>query len=123
MDTGANVKPRDFSAYADTVRISKDGMSISWDTSRKGHYAQQNRARKPKQKWNTLPASGNDKNDVWIDEFTSRHITPLEAERLQTLPDLYTDCIKSQVTRCELCGNGWTVDVICHLLGYLKGVY
>ena len=44
-----------------------------------------------------------------------RRLTPLEYERLQTLPDNYTNCI-SDMHRYESVGNGWTVDVITHLL-------
>lgn len=44
-----------------------------------------------------------------------RMATPTEAERLQTLPDGYTEGISN--TRRYMCrGNGWTVDVIAHIL-------
>lgn len=46
-------------------------------------------------------------------------ITPLEAERLQTLPDNYTDCIPPK-KRFHAVGNGWTVDVIAHIFKGLK---
>ena len=49
-----------------------------------------------------------------------RYLSPIEYERLQTLPDNYTDIIKSDFARRALCGNGWTVDVIVHLLNCLK---
>lgn len=49
-----------------------------------------------------------------------RRLTPLEAERLQTLPDNYTACV-SEAQRYKGIGNGWTVDVIAHILSYLKG--
>ena len=49
-----------------------------------------------------------------------RYLSPVEYERLQTLPDNYTDIIKSDFARRSLCGNGWTVDVIVHLLNCLK---
>ena len=52
--------------------------------------------------------------------YTRCNITPIEAERLQTLPDNYTDCLKSNIKRVEVCGNGWTVDVIVHILKELK---
>lgn len=46
-----------------------------------------------------------------------RRLTPLETERLQTLPDNYTKLDSlSDIKRIELVGNGWTVDVIAHLL-------
>src|SRR5574344_232650 len=41
-------------------------------------------------------------------------LTPLEWERLQTLPDGYTDCVANS-HRYNICGNGWTVDVIAHM--------
>lgn len=44
--------------------------------------------------------------------------TPVESERLQTLPDNYTKGI-SNTQRYATLGNGWTVDVIAHILSYL----
>lgn len=40
-----------------------------------------------------------------------RKLTPIECERLQTLPDNYTEGI-SNSQRYKCLGNGWTVDVI-----------
>lgn len=48
-----------------------------------------------------------------------RMLSPIECERLQTLPDNYTDGI-SKTQRYKCIGNGWTVDVIAHILSYLK---
>ena len=44
-----------------------------------------------------------------------RKLTPLECERLQTLPDNYTNHV-SNSQRYKMIGNGWTVDVIAHIL-------
>lgn len=46
-------------------------------------------------------------------------LTPLEHERLQTLPDNYTS-ILSLMQRYKAIGNGWTVDVIAHILKGIK---
>lgn len=46
-------------------------------------------------------------------------LTPLECERLQTLPDNYTEGV-SNTQRYKAIGNGWTVDVIAHIFKYLK---
>jgi len=43
-----------------------------------------------------------------------RKLTPLECERLQTVPDNYTSCV-SNTQRYRMLGNGWTVDVIAHI--------
>lgn len=46
-----------------------------------------------------------------------RHFTDTEREVLQTLPVGYTDGAKY---RHKMIGNGWTVDVIAHILKYMK---
>ena len=43
-----------------------------------------------------------------------RKLTPIECERLQTLPDNYTEWV-SNSQRYKMLGNGWTVDVIAHI--------
>jgi len=43
-----------------------------------------------------------------------RFISPMEAERLQTVPDNYTNHV-SNTQRYKMLGNGWTVDVIAHI--------
>ena len=45
--------------------------------------------------------------------------TPLECERLQTLPENYTSCL-CNTKRYQGIGNGWTVDVIAHIFKGLK---
>jgi DNA (cytosine-5)-methyltransferase 3A len=47
-----------------------------------------------------------------------RRLSPLECERLQTVPDNYTDCV-SNTQRYRMLGNGWTIDVIVHILNGL----
>lgn len=48
-----------------------------------------------------------------------RRLTPLEAERLQTIPDHYTSRL-SDSQRYKAIGNGFTVDVIAHILRGIK---
>lgn len=48
-----------------------------------------------------------------------RKLTPIECERLQNLPDSYTAGI-SNSQRYKCLGNGWTVDVISHILNQIK---
>lgn len=49
-----------------------------------------------------------------------RKLTPKECERLQTVPDNYTNYV-SDTQRYKMLGNGWTVDVIAHIFGSLCG--
>ena len=59
------------------------------------------------------------KIDLPDGDYIIRKLTPVEAERLQTLPDNYTAGI-SNTQRYKCIGNGWTVDVIAHILRGLK---
>ncbi len=47
----------------------------------------------------------------------NRRLTPIECERLQTLPDNYTAGI-SDGQRYKMIGNSWTVDVIAWILSH-----
>jgi DNA (cytosine-5)-methyltransferase 3A len=58
------------------------------------------------------------KDNVLVSKDMWRKLTPLECERLQTLPDNYTNHV-SNSQRYKMIGNGWTVDVIAHIL---KGI-
>ena len=59
------------------------------------------------------------KVDLPDGDYIIRKLTPVECERLQTLPDDYTGGI-SDTQRYKCCGNGWTVDVIAHILKGIK---
>ncbi|MBS1586553.1 MAG: DNA (cytosine-5-)-methyltransferase [Bacteroidetes bacterium] len=48
-----------------------------------------------------------------------RRLTELECERLQTVPDNYTNHVSS-TQRYKMLGNGWTVDVIAYIFGFMK---
>ncbi|OCF98854.1 DNA (cytosine-5-)-methyltransferase [Gilliamella sp. wkB308] len=48
-----------------------------------------------------------------------RKLTPVECERLQTLPDNFTEGV-SNSQRYKMLGNGWTVDVIAYILRSMK---
>ncbi len=67
-------------------------------------------------KFYTLTAQ--DKHGVLIEGYI-RKLTPIECERLQTVPDNYTNCV-SDTQRYKMLGNGWTVDVIAHIFGGLS---
>lgn len=56
-------------------------------------------------------------------KYNIRKLNLTEMERLQNLPDGYTNlpCI-SQQKRSEMIGNGWTVDIISHIFSYMGEV-
>lgn len=59
------------------------------------------------------------KIDLPDGDYIIRKLSPIECERLQTLPDNYTEGV-SNTQRYRQLGNGWTVDVIAHILKYIK---
>ena len=66
----------------------------------------------------TACAGGNLQKKVYVNG-RARKLTPLEYERLQGLPDGYTEGV-AKTHRYNALGNGWTVDVIVHVLKHIK---
>ena len=59
--------------------------------------------------------------NVFKDWGVIRKFDPVECERLQTLPDNYTEGV-SATQRYKMIGNGFTIDVISHILKHIKEV-
>lgn len=57
---------------------------------------------------------GNREPKIAVGETLWRKLTPLECERLQTVPEGYTEGV-SNTQRYKMLGNGWTVDVVAHI--------
>lgn len=73
----------------------------------------------PKFKCHTLTTcAGGGLQKKVLDNGRARKLTPLEYERLQTLPDEYTEGV-ADTHRYNAIGNGWTVEVITHIM---KGI-
>jgi DNA (cytosine-5)-methyltransferase 3A len=64
-------------------------------------------------------SGGNLEPKTAISKTTWRKLTPIECERLQTVPDNYTEGV-SNTQRYRMLGNGWTVDVVAHILAGIK---
>jgi len=62
------------------------------------------------------------KEHILIDEkYNFRKLTPIECERLQTIPDNYTSHPDiSNTQRYKMLGNGWTISVIAHIFKNIK---
>lgn len=58
------------------------------------------------------------KTGLYLINGEVRKLTPIEAERAQTLPDNYTQCV-CDGARYKAIGNGWTVDVIAYILSFI----
>ena len=93
------------------------GRKINPDTGKRDDYnselkAVQRLELRGDEKTNCLTSVQKD-NYVVTDAYY-RKLTPIECERLQTVPDNYTNHV-SNTQRYKMLGNGWTVDVIAHI--------
>lgn len=72
-------------------------------------------------KCNTLlcDGDGGNRQKKIYQDGRCRKLMPIEYERLQTLPDNYTDCV-ADCHRYTAVGNGWTIDVIAHIFKILN---
>ena len=68
------------------------------------------------------------KDNIVVYDINYRHLTPIECERLQTYADDWTlvahptkkNAMMSKTQRYKMLGNSFTVDVIAHILSYIK---
>ena len=90
-----------------TVIEDGDCFDISYPNSKT------RRGRNMKYKCNALTTVN--QNYMRFENLSWRKLTPLECERLQTVPDNYTNHV-SNTRRYAMLGNGWTIDVIAHIL-------
>jgi DNA (cytosine-5)-methyltransferase 3A len=61
------------------------------------------------------------KIDLPDGDYIVRKLTPVEVERLQTMPDNYTEGVFN-TQRYKMVGNGWTIDVITYILKHIEKV-
>ena len=63
---------------------------------------------------------GGAKAGLYLVDGIVKNLRVSGAEKLQTLPVGYTKAVKPEAG-ISLCGNGWTVDVIAHILKHMGG--
>jgi len=117
--TESNIKTinRNFGSKGKTLNLDKDNSLIEKIT-----YPSRINKKFGKIKSPTLVAAmgmGGGNVPVIIRNGKIRKFTEIECERLQTLPDNYTDGVCS-TQRYKAIGNGWTVDVIAHILSFIN---
>ena len=110
---------REFERKAPTIRGERNGLKVGIGVLKDhGKYKIKNN------KSNCIDANyfkgvDNHAQRTQILEYDKiRKLTPIECERLQTVPDNYTEGV-SNTQRYKMLGNGWTVDVIAHILGHI----
>lgn len=91
------------------IANSGDGINLSFPTSKS------RRGRVIKQKSSTVDCAC---NICVLQDRIIRRFTTKELERLQTLPEGYTEGFSKSVAQKAI-GNGWTVDVIAHIFTHI----
>jgi DNA (cytosine-5)-methyltransferase 3A len=102
---------------------TRKGMEGQEHLSR-GHH-EGNRIYGPDGKAPTLSANGGGtagSSALIKEEERIRKLTPIECERLQGLPDNYTEGVAT-TNRYKCLGNAFNVDVVAHILGRIKLMY
>lgn len=89
------------------------------------NYPQGNRVYSPDGKSPTLSALGGGlgaKTGLYEIDGDIRKLTPIECERLQCMPDGWTNPTGdiSNTQRYKMCGNAFNVDVVAHIIKHLK---
>jgi site-specific DNA-cytosine methylase len=103
----------------DTQRFTKN--YIQCDVSGKGYNSQQDRFYYLTGKISTIRHARTETTvNIYLGDNKFRRLSPREVERCFTLPDDYTKIDGlSDARRMNLCGNGWVVDVVAHILSYI----
>lgn len=117
---GGNLKSY-FEKHRRQLVFSEDGLCHVGDADLNGH-AYLKRVYHADGKAPTLCASrgGNQEPKVYLQPNSWRKLSALECERLQTVPEGYTNHV-SNTQRYRMLGNGWTVDVVAHILKNMEG--
>lgn len=117
-DVLENDVPEKYSPKPETLAKWDGGTQLN-----PSYNSQGNRIHPLDQKAATVCAGSHGYNYGYINQNGRiRRLTPLEFERLQTVPDNYTEGV-SDTQRYKMLGNGWTVDIIAHLFKNLKLAY
>ena len=98
------------------ISLDESGKNVKWKETK----PKQMLETRKDEKSNAVSTFTKD-NVLTKDQVYWRKLTPLECERLQTVPDNYTEGV-SNTQRYKMLGNGWTVEVICHILKNMESV-
>jgi DNA-cytosine methyltransferase len=107
---GGNREPKVVSGVLRARSKNKDGKNVGWKETQ----PKQMLELRKDEKANSVTSVSKD-SVIVNEELTWRKLTPLECERLQTVPDNYTNHV-SNTQRYRMLGNGFTVSVIAHIL-------
>lgn len=107
---------RDLSPHVKGVTVTTEGIRTHRGDAKKSGVSVLGTIRFSDSKNDTLLTGS--KNLILREDCRVRRLTPRECARLQTVPEWY-EWVVSDTQIYRMCGNGWTVKVIEHILGNL----
>jgi DNA-cytosine methyltransferase len=123
--SGFLFKPNNINKKSNTIlkgegTLKCEGNYVQYYTHA-GHDSQTHRVYFDTSKSATLSKTNTERQHVFTSKSLIRKLTPLECERLQTLPEGYTSAGGqiSDTQRYAMIGNGWTVDLVAHLFSQI----
>lgn len=108
---GGNREPKVLSGAWRARSYDDEGQRVKWKETK----PKQMLELRKDEKSNALSSVEKDNVAVSEEKLSWRKLLPIECERLQTVPDNYTNCV-SKTQRFKMLGNGFTVSVISHIL-------
>ena len=106
---GGNREPKVAIGAYRARSVDENGNRVDWKETKPKQMLEVRKDNKS----NSLSSVQKD-NVLTKDQVYWRKLTPLECERLQTVPDNYTNHV-SNTQRYKMLGNGWTIEVIAHI--------
>ncbi len=125
LEDNPDIAPQKSNTVRSSGRGSGLGNKHNWDTIRIGHFnkgGQGDRVYSPEGKsvgLSALGGGGGAKTGLYQVAEVVRKLTPIEGERLQGLPDNYTEGV-SNSQRYKMLGNGFNCDVVAHIISHLE---
>ena len=116
-NSGGNHSDMDLLVYKKPTYGKPIQMSKSLESGGQQPF-QQNRVYSSESRSPALLSQLSGGSHIIIDNYRVRRLTPIECERLQTMPDNYTNHV-SDTQRYKMLGNGWTVDIVAHIFSHI----
>ena len=122
METEQQLEPRYDGKTNCLTSVQKDNLVMQLNQSKESFGKQpyqQNRVYDPNGISPALMGQMSCGSHAILEGARIRRLTPTECEKLQTVRVGFTEIV-STTQRYRMLGNGWTIDVISHILSYMK---
>jgi DNA (cytosine-5)-methyltransferase 3A len=119
LNTEQMLEPRFDGKTNCLTSVQKDNLVMQLNPSTESNSSQPYQQNRVYHTGGISPALCANKADLLIaSDCRIRRLSPTECKRLQTVPDWFDMSVVSDTQQYRALGNGWTIDVISHILSY-----